>query len=61
MLYNLIQISQGKETIVMTDSLPKVNNRVKVLRSSKRFNTTYKIKKAEEKTEKFKQPPKKSW
>lgn len=61
MLYNLIQVSQGKEIIVMTDSLPKVNNRIKVLRSSQRNKTVYKVKKAEEETEKFKQKPKKSW
>lgn len=36
MLYNLIQSRKGKQTIVMTDNLTKVNNRLKTLRNSQR-------------------------
>jgi len=36
MLYNIIQTSRGKETVVMTDSLKKVNARIKTLRQSHR-------------------------
>lgn len=34
MLYDLIRTFRGKETIVMTDQLSKVNDRMKTLRSS---------------------------
>lgn len=34
MLYDLIQTRKGKETIMMTDTLPKVNDRMKTLRAS---------------------------
>lgn len=33
-LYDLVQTRKGKETVVMTDSLPKVNARMKALRLS---------------------------
>jgi hypothetical protein len=36
MLYDLIQTWKGKETVVMTDALPKVNSRAKILRQSHR-------------------------
>lgn len=36
LLYDLIQTRRGKETIMMTDTLPKVNDRMKKLRSSQR-------------------------
>ena len=36
MLYNLIQLRRGKETVMMTDTLPKVNDRMRELRSSQR-------------------------
>lgn len=36
MLYNLIQTRRGKQSIVMTDSRPRVQNRVKTLRKSLR-------------------------
>lgn len=36
MLYNLIQRRRGKETVVMTDELPKIQDRVKTLRKSHR-------------------------
>lgn len=34
--YDLICVKQGKETVVMTDSLIKINKRLKVLRASQR-------------------------
>ncbi len=36
MLYNLIQKRRGKETVMMTDSLTKVNARRKMLLASQR-------------------------
>ena len=36
MLYDLIQTRNGKQTIVMTGELSKVNNRMKTLRKSQR-------------------------
>ena len=36
MLYDLIQTRKGKKTTVMTDSLKKVNDRKKTLKSSQR-------------------------
>ena len=35
-LYDLIQTRRGKESVMMTDTLPKVNDRMKTLRSSQR-------------------------
>ena len=36
MLYDLIQTRRGKDTVMMTDTLPKVNDRMRTLRSSQR-------------------------
>lgn len=36
MLYNLIQKRRGKDTVVMTDTLPNCNDRMKTLRKSHR-------------------------
>jgi hypothetical protein len=36
MMYDLIQTRKGKETVMMTDTLPKVNDRMRTLRSSQR-------------------------
>jgi hypothetical protein len=33
-LFDLIQTQRGKESLMMTDTLPKVNDRMKTLRSS---------------------------
>lgn len=33
-LYDLIQVQKGKETVMMTDSLSKVSNRMRTLRTS---------------------------
>jgi hypothetical protein len=57
-LYDLIQKRRGKETIMMTDTLPKVNDRMKQLRSSQRKGikgdkVVYSVRPSEEQTEKF--------
>lgn len=62
MLYNLIQLRKGKEIVVMTDNLPKVNQRMKTLRSSqrrgiKKQKVEYKIQLADDTQEKYKQSP----
>lgn len=36
MLYDLVQKRRGRETVVMTDELSKVNDRMKTLRKSQR-------------------------
>lgn len=36
MLYDLIQTKKGKDIVVMTDTLPKVNDRMRTLRDSQR-------------------------
>lgn len=36
MLYNLVQTRRGKDSILMTDELPKVRQRMKTLRQSQR-------------------------
>ena len=36
MLYNLIETKRGKNKVLMTDSLPKVNDRIKALRAGSR-------------------------
>ena len=36
MLYDLVQRRRGKETVVMTDELSKVNDRMKTLRKCQR-------------------------
>jgi hypothetical protein len=61
MLYNLVQKRRGKETVVMTDSLPKVNSRMKNLRSSQRKGikgdrVAYSVEPTEE-NEKYKKKP----
>jgi len=49
MLFNLIEIKAGKETVVMTDSRPKVNNRIKTLRASHRTKKIdYRMEEAED-------------
>lgn len=62
MLYNLIKKWRGKETVVMTDELPKVNDHKKKISSSQRKGikgqrVEYIILPAEKDQEKFKQPP----
>lgn len=62
MLYNLIQTRRGKESIVMTDTLPKVNNRMKTLRASHRTGikgdrVNYSVKPAADTDEKYKKKP----
>lgn len=62
MLYNLIQTRRGKQTIVMTDSLPKVNNRMNTLRTSHRKGikgdkVNYSVAPADEADDKFKKKP----
>jgi len=57
MLYNLIEKKRGKETVVMTDSLPKVNDRLKILRASLRTKkVSFRVEKTEE-TDKYKKKP----
>jgi Cys-tRNA synthase (O-phospho-L-seryl-tRNA:Cys-tRNA synthase) len=57
MLYNLIEKKRGKETVVMTDSLPKVNDRMKTLRASLRTKkVSFRVEKTEE-TDKYKKKP----
>jgi hypothetical protein len=36
MLYDLVKVSRGRETVVMTDALPRVNDRLRTLRASHR-------------------------
>lgn len=36
MLHDLVQVRRGKETVMMTDELPKVNDRMKTLRACQR-------------------------
>lgn len=62
MLYNLIQKRRGKTTVVMTDELSKVNNRMKTLRTSQRNGikgerVIYSVELAEDAAEKYKQKP----
>lgn len=62
MLYDLVQKRRGKETVVMTDELPKVNSRMKTLRQSQRRGVKgdkveYSTRPAEEGNEKFYQKP----
>ena len=61
MLHNLIQTRRGKETIMMTDELPKVRQRMKTLKQSQRKGikgdkVTYKIVPTDE-TDKFRRKP----
>jgi hypothetical protein len=58
MLYDLIQTRGGKETIYMTDSLPKVKARMAQLRASLRGKgLTFTYREAEEGAEKYRRPP----
>jgi hypothetical protein len=58
MLYNLIQVRGGKETLYMTNTLPKVRARMIQLRQSLRGkNLQFEIRKAEETDEKYRKPP----
>lgn len=62
MLYHLVQKRRGKEIIVMTGELSKVNDHMKKLRDSQRKGikgqkVTYFIREAEEEAEKFKKKP----
>lgn len=61
MLYNLIQTRRGREKVFMTDTLPKINARMKALHSSQRKGVagdkvTYSVKPTTE-TEKYRQKP----
>jgi len=58
MLYNLFQTRSGKETLFMTDSLPKCRARMLQLRQSTRGkNWQFQIRPAEETDEKYRKPP----
>lgn len=56
MLYNLIETRRGKETVVMTDALPKVRDRMKTLRTSGRKKVVYRMEQTDE-TIKYRKPP----
>jgi hypothetical protein len=54
-LFDLIQKQKGKETVMMTDSLPKVNNRIRTLRTShKGKNIEYVVRQST--SEKYRRP-----
>ena len=58
MLYDLVKKWRGKESVVMTDQLRKVNSEAKRLRDSQRgMKVEYFVRPSEETTEKFKQKP----
>lgn len=60
MLWNLIQTDKGKDIIMMTDSLSKINNRKKALSQSGKKGgrrVTYRVEKADENQEKFYKKP----
>lgn len=57
MLYNLVQIRGGKETIYMTDTRIKCMARKKVLLDSQRGKNHYYIIVSTEDTEKYRKPP----
>lgn len=62
MLYNLIQVRRGKQTVVMAGDLPSVRDRMRQLRASQRNGirgsaVAYRVEPAPEGAEKFKQPP----
>ena len=50
MLYNIIQTKGGKETLKMTDTLQKCNDRIKQLRASYRGKNyiTFRLEKSED-------------
>lgn len=58
MLYNLIQMKNGKELVIMTDSMKKINNRIRILKVSHRktSNVCYKVELSDI-NEKFKKRP----
>ena len=65
MLYDLIQTRKGKETVMMTDELSKVNKRMAALRKSQRTGiknqkVEYRVQSSEQEA-KFKKKPSKSW
>lgn len=48
MLYQIIRIKSGRETVMMTDELSKVNSRLKLYRDSSRGKKTkYEVRKIE--------------
>jgi hypothetical protein len=60
-LYDLVEKRRGKETVVMTDELPKVNDRLRTLRKSLRNGVrgqkvNFSVRQAT-KTDKFRKPP----
>lgn len=63
MLYNLIEIRRGKQTLVMTDTLPKINRRKKQLTVSHKggmgmrgkSRVEYRVERSD--AEKFYKPP----
>lgn len=62
MLYDLVQSRKGRETVFMTDELPKVRDRMMELRQSQRRGirnqrVIYSIRPSTETTEKFKKAP----
>lgn len=57
-LFTLVQVKSGKETVYMTDVLPKVKARKKVLEDSQRKQRiNYSIRPANEDEEKYRRPP----
>lgn len=65
MMYDLVQTRRGKETVVMTGTLPKINDRMRQLRSCQRKGirgdkTTYAVRKSAA-TEKFRAKPHNLW
>lgn len=65
MLYNLVQTTKGKKTVVMTGELSKVRARLKALRDSTRGGVgmrgknrvEFAIEPADEADEKYRKPP----
>ena len=61
-LYDLVQTRRGKETVVMTDGLSRVNARMRQLRNSQRKGiggdtVSYRSREAATESEKFRQKP----
>jgi hypothetical protein len=57
-LFTLVSVKKGKETVYMTDSLPKVKARKKALETSQRKqHTNYNIRPANEGEVKYRRPP----
>jgi hypothetical protein len=57
MLFNLIQIQRGKETIMMTDSRKLVNARMKELRVSHRTKNIKYVMREADTNVKYEKPP----